>query len=1419
MKKYVKIAAVLTSICLVCALLVAGVNLFTAPKIEEYQKQLTMEAYMEFFPTMDANNSLIVEDGFKSSYVKEKMTVKDANGIEIGVGIKVSGRNSYGVITLIVGLDMDGKLIGISCTENGQTKSAAELTAWAEDDFTAGMTADDVTDLPIVSGATFGSNLIKTLVEAAFSEAGILTEVQKDIVNIFGESVDFEKSIIDTNLIYANQIAAGYTVKDSNDTLLGYYYDVRVNNTYGYVEVGVGLNSDYSVKVANLVDISQTGGRDETITNYLPSFTNGMTAADVEGVDAVSGATVGSDSAKYAILVAINEAKSNFDETLALNIMFGDYTNTTELKASVEDVNKYFDVLKDGNSLGKVVEVSGSNKYGAIKLYVGLTGTDSSSAKLAGIFVLENGQTAGKDESLGEFIYNVTPGMNGSEMLGVEAISGATFAANTTKDLIASAFEQVTGERPKAGYDEEYLSLFTGVDLTKSKEYDISALDEQFDEAKELYDQEGNLLGYGFVLTSTPNKFDGTLTLMVGVSPTAKLQKVIMLANNQTGGYGSLLDGYENNFSVGMTASDVDSVANATPDSPGSIQFKSLVKLALEAVVSYDEYYLTIFGEDITYEVLENITVSEVLQAVEVKKGNSVLGKAYIVRVENAYGYNVMCVGVNNDGTFKQVLDVENNHSNVDDFTSENPNVFKPGMTLEDINKINYNPTNDPEAHSSFTIENIRLGILIALDVNKNNSLSESVLDETYIKTLFPYVVMTRSSKLTGDFKNSAIYKSYEVVGTSGKDGVKLGYVYFLNVENDDIYMSLVIGVDMDGNYVGGIIHDYQTKESSVINVNGSFSDTLRSRVNTYLNSLAGSNENEIKNALLLEGASYASQLVKYGLRLALNEKANKTLGTIDFYNNSQIYLNAIDNLDLTNVEVLKDFKYENTLAGIKNLADDSRAYIIDVKNVYTHNYILVHVSKNNRLINIYDVENNHAALDNVKPLFKENMTYSQVDEIKYNSLDGDSSYSVELTKLAVKIALKEAKGEISTDILYENYVKELFPFVVMTRSRSLSIEDESFTYGLRVVGVKNFKAGILLGYVLVRNNVMMAFDENFNYVGYKAVAILSEDEQAFYDSITVGLNLEGLNALSGNETAKNNAIKLFEEVKNHGDLGSYDEFVLKSFNAFDSKTSTLLTVKNEDSILEAYSVCDKNKNLLGYSYVVSLSNAYGYNIMLVSLDTNNKLVAVLDIENNHSNIDDFTKENPDVFKSGLTVDDINKINYNPTNDPEAHSSFTVEVIRLGILLAMKEAGVNNDSLYENSAKLIYSYMVATRSEVLTIDGIAYAYKVMGTANNVNNSLLGYYFAVSGDNTYGNITIGVGIDTNGKIVGANYINLDQTGGRAQRLEDYLDKFTDKTEAEVAGVDVVSKATVGSDLIKSLFAKAFEAYNSVKGGNN
>ena len=1387
MKKYVKIAVVLTSICLVCALLVAGVNLFTAPKIEEYQKQLTMEAYMEFFPTMDANNSIIVEDGFKSSYVKEKMTVKDANGIEIGIGIKVSGRNSYGVITLIVGLDLDGKLIGISCTENGQTKSAAELTAWAENDFTAGMTTDNVTDLPIVSGATFGSNLIKTLVQAAFSEAGILTEVQKDIVSIFGESVDFEKSIVDTNLIYANQIAAGYTVKDTSDTLLGYYYDVRVNNKFGYVEVGVGLNSDYSVKTVNPVDISQTGGRDETITNYLPSFTNGMTASDVEGVDVVSGATFGSDSAKYAILVAINEAKSNFDETLALNIMFGDYTNTTELKASVEGVNKYFDVLKDGNSLGKVVEVSGSNKYGAISLYVGLKESDLG-AKLAGVFVLENGQTAGKDESLGKFIYNVTPGMSGSEMLGVEAISGATYAANTTKDLIASAFEQVTGERPKVGYDEEYQSLFTGVDLTKSKEYNISALDEQFEEAKELYDKDGNLLGYGFVLTSTPNKFDGTLTLMVGVSPTAKLQKVIMLANNQTGGYGSLLDGYENNFSVGMTASDVDSVANATPDSPGSIQFKALVKLALEAVVSYDEYYLTIFGEDVTYEVLENVTVSEVLQAVEVKKDNTVLGKAYIVRVENAYGYNVMCVGVNNDGTFKQVLDVENNHSNVDDFTSENPDIFKPGMSSEDINKINYNPTNDPEAHSSFTIENIRLGILIALDVNKNNSLSESVLDETYIKTLFPYVVMTRSSKLTGDFKNSAIYKGYEIVGTSGENGVKLGYVYFLNVENNDIYMSLVIGVDMDGNYVGGIIQEYQTKESSVVNVNGSFSDTLRSRVNTYLNSLAGSNENEIKNALLLEGASYASQLVKYGVRLALNEKANKTLGAIVLYNNSQIYLNAIDNLDLTNVEVLKDFKYENTLAGIRNLADDSKVYIIDVKNVYTHNYILVHVNKNNRLINIYDVENNHAALDNVKPLFKENMTYSQVDEIKYNSLDGDSSYSVELTKLAVKIALKEASGEVSTDILYENYIKELFPFVVMTRSSNLTIEDESFTYGLRVVGVKNYQAGILLGYVLVRNNVMMAFDENFNYVGYKAVAILSEDEQSFYDSLTVGLNLEGLNALSGNETAKNNAIKLFEEVKNHGDLGSYDEFVLKSFKDYDPKTSSLLAVKNEDSILEAYNVCNANKELLGYSYVVSLSNAYGYNIMLVSLDVNYKLVAVLDIENNHSNIDDFTSENPNVFKPGMSSEDINKINYNPTNDPEAHSSFTVEVIRLGILLAMQEAGINNNSVYENSAKLIYSYMVATRSEVLTIDGIAYAYKVMGTAN-------------------------------GKVVGANYINLGQTGGRDQRLEDYLDKFTGKAEAEVTGVDVVSGATVGSDLIKSLFTKAFEAYKSVEGGNN
>lgn len=1427
MKKYLKITLVLFSICLVCALATAGVNLFTAPKIAEYQEEQKMAAYMELFEGMSASNSEFINEGFTSSYVKEKVIVKDEAGNNLGYGMQVSGTNQYGAITLVVALDNEGNLKSIKCTENGQTKLATELTNWAQNDFTSGMSAEECQNVAVVSGATYGSNLIKNLIAAAFAEAGIMSPIQEKLVGIFGDSVDMGNTIEDTSFIYAQQITLGYEVKDGNNNVLGYYYEVNVANRFGNISTEVSLNSNYSVKSVNTIVINQTGGRDESLVGYTDKFTNNMTANDVLNAEVVAGATLGSNAIKYGILAAINEAQNKFDEDLALRIMFNNsFASFTESTASkIENVDKFVDVKNsNGEVIGYGISLKGTNEYGEIGLYVGIT----SSNTLAGIFLTSNGQTNGKDESLSDYMNSFSSGMTGSEAISVDAFAEATVASNTTKDLLATAFEQVTGERPQLGYDSYYEKAFEGVDLSKSSKIEEFKSD-SISEGMILCDASENILGNAYVISGT-NELNGTLTLMVAVKTDGKLQGVQDISNVQTGTASGLLDDYHNSFTAGMSQSDVENLNTVSGATIGSIHYKDLVLTCMAEVESYDSYYETLFG-DVTFEVIKNVNRTNIIQAVTAKDGENILGYAYIVRVENEYGYNIMCVGLDKDGKFKDVLDVENNHSNVDSWTDENPNVFASGMTQEQITSVKY----DAVADGSYTIESIKLAILIAMDANKN-TLTESISDEIYIKTLFNATVMGRSEKLT-TITNNAITKAYKLRGFEGYDGktVKdLGYVYFLTIENEDIVMSLIVGIDDESNYIGSIMTKYETKAQT--NINGSFSDTLQGRVETYLSDLIGMSDSEIKTAPYFEGGSYASQLVKYALRLCIAESNNKTYAKPNLYNDNQIYIDALGDVDLTSATRLpegeNDFLYPETISGIK-LADGSYAYIVKGMDVYSRNYILVHLASDGSLISIYDVENNHGSISGVLGFFDSGMTEEDVNKIDYNptnDAEAHSSYTVEMTRLAILIAMQEFRAISSNIVDYELAVKDLFPFAIYTRGVNLleSVVDEEIRFAMEVKGVSNYVAGQTLGYAFARNNVMIAMSTYGLYQGYVALGEISSEEKAFYDSIKANMTKQEILQLTGSESAKNNVVAIINETFNFAKLTDYDDSISKVFSNYSKADSVILNIINVNDVLTSVHVKDNDGSDLGYAYVVYLTNIYGagdgslgYNKILVSLNADYTFNKVLDLENNHSNVDDWTSSNPNVFVSGMTSEQIDNIKY----DAVSGASYTIETIKLAIMIAMNECGKTNNSAYEAAARKIFPGMVAGRSEILTnvSEDIDFGYRVVGATgpfDGNSTSNLGYFFVVSGEHKRGDLTLGIGIDNEGKLVGINIIENGQTASWPQKIADYVASFTaGMTASDVANKETVAGATLGTQLVKDLLAKAFNAYETLKGGNN
>lgn len=95
-------------------------------------------------------------------------------------------------------------------------------------------------------------------------------------------------------------------------------------------------------------------------------------------------------------------------------------------------------IVKDVNDevLGYVYTVSGNNAYGPISLLVGI-GADG---KLVSAELLENGQSFAKEVET-HVNSSYTLGLTLEEITNINTICGATYGANTVKELIIIAYE------------------------------------------------------------------------------------------------------------------------------------------------------------------------------------------------------------------------------------------------------------------------------------------------------------------------------------------------------------------------------------------------------------------------------------------------------------------------------------------------------------------------------------------------------------------------------------------------------------------------------------------------------------------------------------------------------------------------------------------------------------------------------------------------------------------------------------------------------------------------------------------------------------------------------------------------------------------------------------------------------------------
>ena len=177
-KEYIQPTVVLVAICLVITFALAYVNSITAPIIEQHAVEAANVTRAELLPSADDFKAVdkelvVVEEG--KIWVTEAYEATNGSGMVVTVNTASFG----GILTEMVAIDKDGKVVGVKVTAHGDTKglgTKAHEPAYLAEQYN-GKTelgnADNIkgdSSVSAVTGATISSNAVYQGVCAALQQ-------------------------------------------------------------------------------------------------------------------------------------------------------------------------------------------------------------------------------------------------------------------------------------------------------------------------------------------------------------------------------------------------------------------------------------------------------------------------------------------------------------------------------------------------------------------------------------------------------------------------------------------------------------------------------------------------------------------------------------------------------------------------------------------------------------------------------------------------------------------------------------------------------------------------------------------------------------------------------------------------------------------------------------------------------------------------------------------------------------------------------------------------------------------------------------------------------------------------------------------------------------------------------------------------
>ena len=187
MKGYLKISVVLAAIALVCAAILAGLNMVTSPIIAKNDEAKETKTIQAIYDNYDSSKS---ETKTYEGAITKKIYAKNSDGEALGTVYIVTGKNAYGTITLMVAIAPNNTVHQVEFLENGQSfagtvkthvksnynsskEEVYELNPYSNGDqkSISDLTEAEVNSIDVKCGATYGATLVKDLVNIALTDA------------------------------------------------------------------------------------------------------------------------------------------------------------------------------------------------------------------------------------------------------------------------------------------------------------------------------------------------------------------------------------------------------------------------------------------------------------------------------------------------------------------------------------------------------------------------------------------------------------------------------------------------------------------------------------------------------------------------------------------------------------------------------------------------------------------------------------------------------------------------------------------------------------------------------------------------------------------------------------------------------------------------------------------------------------------------------------------------------------------------------------------------------------------------------------------------------------------------------------------------------------------------------------------------